>query len=589
MEPYLNALYEELEDPDYAATHLRGKIDQFNEVQRVFLETEVKCLELMFKKGDLEPVFSAGEFKQTDISKLNDPEVNYIKDRLTAESNLFLIARYAHILYKKSRDNRYARLAIPAYHRLASEYLLLLETKNKNNIDFMDMVEAYALLSSSVKYEIEECIAQIIAWYEKPDQEPFYYECFMQLIAASKLFKPLAVKGFTAKALTYVHQLPYGFEAEDFLNSCLALGKKELADQDPIYLLMAENQLGLAEKRQDDTGLIKADCYLKASQYFKKAKNMQRADETLKLLNAHKKYIKLGHVTVRRDMTDARKATSEIADYMLFSQPRTVFIALAIDQHLLPDITKIKPFPDAAFFDSVRVSAYDINGNTQVLSDFEKKRRDIFMDVQFRIELFIPYLFKELVKKMKDIDRDLVAEGLDFFSHSWLQNELAKNGLGDEQFRYRWMDSLRPALETLIRVNTKDRERLLTAEEQMAFDQLAVKFEGILRDLCEMANLTTTKVREEQTVNKDINELLQGQDLSTVFQKKDLDFWLYTFTACGYNIRNNVAHAFYRDHNYTVALSNVLLVAYVRLAKYNDIVRRAATDKDDGEKETAVN
>jgi hypothetical protein len=260
---------------------------------------------------------------------------------------------------------------------------------------------------------------------------------------------------------------------------------------------------------------------------------------------------------------------------MLASQPRTVFIGLAIDPHLLPDISKFKPNKDEAFLNAVQVSAFDINGNSQVLSDFEKRRRNLFMDVQFRIELFIPFLIKALINKMKKSKRDFVAEGLNYFGLSWFRNELAQTVLSDNQFTYRWLTSLQPALEILLKLNITNKENRLTPKEQMAFDQLAVKFEGLLRDLCGMAGLTTIKVRGDQTVNKDLNDLLQSPELQTKFRKDDLDFWLYTFTACGYNIRNNVAHAFYHDHNYTVALSNILLVAYVRLAKYNDIVRQA--------------
>lgn len=575
MDNYLELVYAQLAEPDYAADNLRGMLQHQDQVTQSHLATEIKCFELRLDEGDLEPVFSAGDFKQTDISQLTAPEIAYIEDRLSVEKDKFLIARYAHILFRKTRDNRYALQAIPAYHDLASEYFNLLPSKAKNIIEFMDMVEAYAHLSLTIKYQADECRAQLISWNEQHDQKAFYYECFLKLFTKSKLFKPAHLSGFTEKALSYVHQLNCGFEAEDYLETCLALAKKEQADQQPIYTLMAENQLKLADKRPDDTGLIRADCYLKASEYYKKAKNQEKANETLRLLQAHKKDIKLGYVTVRTDITKTNDAIVNIASHMLASQPRTVFNALAIDQRLLPDISKFKPDKDAAFLNSVRVSAFDINGNTQILSDFEKKRRDIFMEVQFRIELFIPFLIKELVNQMKKANRDFVAEGLDYFNHTWFQNELAKTALSDTQFTYRWMTSLRPALEILLKVNITEKEKLLTPEEQMAFDQLAVKFEGLLRDLCGMAGLTTIKVREDQTVNKDVNELLQSPELQTKFKKDDLDFWLYTFTACGYNIRNNVAHAFYHDHNYTVALSNILLVAYVRLAKYNDIVRQA--------------
>ncbi|MDB5012886.1 MAG: hypothetical protein JWQ25_1088 [Daejeonella sp.] len=56
----------------------------------------------------------------------------------------------------------------------------------------------------------------------------------------------------------------------------------------------------------------------------------------------------------------------------------------------------------------------------------------------------------------------------------------------------------------------------------MAFDQLTIKFEGLLRDLCDMAGLTIIKVREDQTLNKDVNHLLQCSELATKFQKEDL-------------------------------------------------------------------
>ena len=572
---YLALVYQQLNDPDVAADQLRPKLNDYEHEAQQYLATEIKCFELRLDDGELEPVYKVGKFKQTDIDQLSVKEIAYIKDRLINESALFLIARYAHILFRKTRDNRFAIQAISAYQQLAAQYLTLLSSGERNNIDFMDMVEAYAHLSFTVKYQVETCREQLIWWYENPNQKPFYYELFLKLFIASKLFKPLHLTGFTEKALTYVSQMNFGYEAEDFLETCLALAKKEQADKQPIYTRMAENQMGLANKRPDETGLIKADCYLKASQYYKQAKHIQKANETLRLLHAHKKDIKLGYVTVRTDVTEIKVAVSNIADYMLASQPRTVFIAIAIDQRLLPDISKFKPDKEAAFLNAVRVSAFDINGNTQILTDFEKKRRDIFMDVQFRIELFIPFLIKDLVKKMKASNRDFVAEGLDYFSHTWFQNELAQTALSDTQFTYRWMTSLRPALEILLKVNITEKESLLTPEQQMAFDQLAVKFEGLLRDLCNMAGLTTIKVREDQTVNKDVNDLLQSPELQNKFKKDDLDFWLYAFTACGYNIRNNVAHAFYHDHNYTVGLSNILLVAYVRLAKYNDIVRQA--------------
>jgi hypothetical protein len=307
MDNYLELIYAQLADPDHAADNLKEILRDYNERTQPLLLTEIKCFELRLDNGILEPIFSAGAIKQTDVSQLTESEIAYIKNRLAAENENFLIARYAHILFTKTRDNRYGRQAISAYHQLASDYLTLLP---KNSFDFMTIVEAYAQLSLRIKYQIEECSAQLISWYELAGQATFYYECFLKLFTSSGLCKPLQLTGFTERALNYVQQLDDEFEAADFLETCLALAKKERADQQPIYMLMAANQLSLAVKYPDNTGLVRAECYRKASEYYKKAKNALKANEALRLLQAHKKNIKLDQVSVRTDITQTNDAIS---------------------------------------------------------------------------------------------------------------------------------------------------------------------------------------------------------------------------------------------------------------------------------------
>ena len=67
-----------------------------------------------------------------DISLLTDDEVSYIRNPLETEIESFLISRYAHLLFKKSKDNRLTKKAIPAYRDLANNYLGQLPTEDKN-------------------------------------------------------------------------------------------------------------------------------------------------------------------------------------------------------------------------------------------------------------------------------------------------------------------------------------------------------------------------------------------------------------------------------------------------------------------------
>lgn len=224
-----------------------------------------------------------------------------------------------------------------------------------------------------------------------------------------------------------------------------------------------------------------------------------------------------------------------------------------------------------------RVSSFDINTNTHILNEYDKKKQKVFLYYQIGLELTLPLLFNELIKETKMQQRDFIQEGLIYFEGSWFQIELQKATTSDFSIVYKWMPILKPALNLLLQSATLNGNELLTSEQQMAFDQLAVKFEGLLRDLCQLANITITKAVENQTLMLDINELLKSNELVGVFEDKDIELWQYAFTSCGYNIRNNVAHAFYRPTNYTINLSNILLTTYIRLAKYSEIVINATT------------
>lgn len=309
---------------------------------------------------------------------------------------------------------------------------------------------------------------------------------------------------------------------------------------------------------------------------YKLANEREKSNAVLRVMQEHKKNIKLSLVSVRMSAKNSKILTDSIAEItsgMLHTYTGTVFLGIAVAQRLMPDLETYKPDRQNDFLNMCKLSVYDINGNTQILNEFEKKRRDSFTYIQSALELTIPMLFKEIVKQMVEMNRDFVKEGFEYFEKTWFQSEISQFILSEDPRPFRWITSLKPALELLLKINVKQEGYILSVEEQMAFDQLSVKFEGLFRDLCVIAEITTTKVRENQTVAMDINELLQSKELAKSFDRKDVDLWQYTFTGCGYNIRNNVAHAFYRENDYTVKMSNLLLFAYIKLAKYGGIIK----------------
>lgn len=580
---YLDLIYQHVDQNYFLASNLQGQIASVSDETKQKLYIEIKCFDLMLSNGILKPVIEFGEYKRTDIQMLSIEEIDYIKDRLSYEEHPFLVSRYSHILHSKTKNNLYAIAAINGYLKLANQYLGQLKTKAKNIIDFIEVVEAIINLSLIVKVNIDSCKDQVIQWYNEPLQEQFYYKSLIDLFAESRLFRNKDLSGFTKSALDHFNANKCGFEAEDYLESCIKIAKKEQVDFLNIYVLMAENQLKLADKRgSDETGIVRANCYLKAAHYYKVSKNLKKSNEILRKLNAHKKDIKLGSVSStlsNKDVQDYFGAIKLLAKYFVAEFPNTVFIGLAIDKRLLPNITEYRRNPEHAFMNFCTVSTYDINGNTHIINDLEKDKRDLFIYFKIGIESTLPFLFNQIFIEMKEQKRDFAKEGMTYFEGTWFKSELQQTIISEGTKSYNWMQSIKPALEILLTINIDKQTILLNSEQQMAFDQLAIKFEGLLRDLCQLANLTVNKVRESQTVAMDVNDILQNNELEDIFEKTDIEFWQFSFTGCGYNIRNNVAHAFYRPHDYTTKLANVLLIAYVRLAKYGNVFNTATENQ----------
>ncbi len=572
---YLNLIYQNLEHPDYLYFTLEKYLKDYEGESKSGLVTEWKSAGFMFRKGHLSPVIEIGARKFTDINSLCESDLSYIRHRLQNETHTYLIARYSHILYQKTKNNSYAKQAIKAYHALAKEYHEKLASGEKNVHDFVDVVEAYLQISTAVKEHPDLCKNQIIEWYQSPNQHLFYYTRMIEVIVESTLFKRQDLIAFTTNAINIWQQIQVRSHDEDHLEICLKLAKKEGADVKAIYRLMAELQLSIAkeEEHRDESGLIEADCLFKASSYYKSAGDKKRSNEVLRKLALHKEKIKfdvVSHEMPAEDVDTLKQCHAEIvASYL--STNGSAFIPLAFDDRILPQ--GIDENHELDFLTSVSTSHYDVNLNVQVLSPFESMRRDGYVAFQHQMEITLVMVFEELTKQMEKSNRDLLKEGLEYFESTWFNQDF-KSIKDDDVKAYNWLQSIRPAIEILIKANLAEQDRLLDATEQMAFDQLAVKFEGMLRDICQVAGLTTTKVYESQTLQMDINDLLQNRELETIFDKKHLELWQFTFTRAGYNIRNNVAHAFYRPHHYQLRLSNLLILCYVKLARYGELLTR---------------
>ena len=63
-------------------------------------------------------------------------------------------------------------------------------------------------------------------------------------------------------------------------------------------------------------------------------------------------------------------------------------------------------------------------------------------------------------------------------------------------------------------------------------------------------------------------DLLENEKLTQIIPPRDITFFRYLFTGDGINLRNNIAHCFYKASDYSAGTIMLLIVAFLRLGNY---------------------
>jgi hypothetical protein len=104
----------------------------------------------------------------------------------------------------------------------------------------------------------------------------------------------------------------------------------------------------------------------------------------------------------------------------------------------------------------------------------------------------------------------------------------------------------------------------------MPIDSLTLKFEGVLRDFCGLINVSTTITGKGNVLReKYIEDMLADKEVKKYFDEEDLLFFNYLFISKeGINLRNNIAHSYYKPHDYSLHKMHLLICAFLRIGKY---------------------
>jgi hypothetical protein len=564
---------------------LLGKIKPLNNKQNDEWQEKIlierKVLSFYLKKGDLVPkiftVNSSGDVDSFPNSKsFNDAEIEYLKERLSVTNNCWIKSRYSHILWNITKNNKYALISLEAYLEIIKNINNDSDSESIHNLS--SIIECLINITEKIKRKVElvkNAIYEIIQssklpYYIKPD--------ILELILESKLFKSKEFE-FTLPLLkSWVDFSDTGNYSinQSILNLAIKIAEKLNKQTNEYYENLAINQDLIIEQHKDEKDFIRLTSFGEKAKYYKQAGNIKKQEETLIEYTRLKSKYELHQIEYKIPIEE----TELINNYL--NRKSELILKLPIESILHYFSTSDDLFIKSdvldkmaeegfkhSFYQFSAVNVFDINSNHKKLRDGDAKANERFKAYSIHFNLFVFPLF------IKIMALGIFNGKINYHSVFKFMNDNTwfgqKFDLGNKDIENsNWLSLFAPGLYDFL--SQLEWAFIMKSNNVsnyiLCIDSLTLKFEGAIRDFIRLTGGTTTIEKRGELKEQLLEELLQNSMLLKHFNEDDITLFKYVFTNSGWNIRNNVAHCFYSNPDYTFAKATLVFICILKLGKY---------------------
>lgn len=576
-----------LDDFNYSGYHTpAGELKKLcegteNEVIKHQMQIEIDCLNFSFSNGKLQPMFSTTDksglnvYEYPTLKSFNDEAFNYLIDRLHATPNKRLKTRYGQILWNSELKSKgkYAQQAVDAYFDiLASEGTV---TDN-----FYSDVGNLLFISIACKYRLEEA-KKLVLGYVIDSEPPFdsYLIFVPKILSLKKHFEKSALNEIRDKAeKIWTDSVEMSLHTyERILEIAIDVAEKSGGDKKIWHQRLAEIYERIIDQRKDDeTGMMPLEFCERSIYHYKLAGNRVKEKGLLKRLTELKANLKLSTIEVKftsKELSQLYKFHNEVIGRLLKHEPDKIIGLLTTDTNIFPSAKQLKRAVvgrKKSFMDFINVIKYDINKNSSKRTKGEGNLEAIFEEYSWYVQIvtipFLRELFRQGLYEQK-INYRTVVEFL--YKHSWIGKNIIYRNSGGDSYEHNWLALIAPAFMEFF----FHWQALMYAEDRfqnfvLCIDSLALKFEGILRDFAKVIGAPSQVHSKGWNREAYIEDLLEDEKIKSFFNEDDVLLFKYLFTSQGQNIRNNVAHSFYKFHHYKPELMILIIMAVLRISKY---------------------
>lgn len=565
---------------------------------------EVDFFNFSITDGEINPVYTRtnekGEVVEyPSLKRFDNRAYEYLMERLKKTSNPRLRARYSHILwYSPHKHAKYAKIAVGSYLNLVKIYEKKDEEEPQKHygLDVIEAMKNAFAIACVIKHKLEEAKSEIIRLIRN-----FNFDSRFSFVLRANLTE-----------LVLMHKKK--FSPQDFIGleaTCWKMSKtlKESNIHGAITMLELGEKVDqkLGKKTQKwrrriaeyyETLANRGDlvsitfCQL-ALENYRRIKDKRKVKELENKYSKLKDSIQLKEIKTEIDMTKQLRESRKIAHRVVQNDPVEIVEFLMHEKRLLPQYKAVEKFAEELGKQHVlqRLISKEIideSGHPAEHFSSEDERKYYGILHQYNLDLryvripMINEIFFAAIHKNKMSTRVL----LEFFKeHSWFGKNIPKKLSNNKIIQYNWLSLIAPALnEYFIQMQYYFQNPANLPNLVICIDSLTLKIEGLLRDICRFAGVTTfrpTKDRKGRNIvrEKDIDALLHEEPVKKLFDEDDLLFFRFLLVEkAGFNLRNRIAHSLMLFQEYGINYMHLLIMALLRLGKYDFVKKETSMD-----------
>lgn len=529
-------------------------------------------------------------FEYPNIRAFQDEDFDYLIERLNNTENLFLKARYSHVLWHSPKKHfQYAQAASQSYLDISKILFREIDATDSQRVGdyFVDTIENAILISDNLKdKEIlkasKDFMIPIVHDFNYTERVHINTNILYFMIDNNKLFRREDINGLQQEVYK-IAQTKEDFRKIDLLQ----LGKKVDIKLGNNYLYwdkeIAECYEVMATKREDEANLASTLFIQDAIKYYKLAKEENKIKELSERYQYLKENMKLGHFSTKIDVTEVMEIVQKFSEEVSNKNANDIFPIFMYNKSILPTYdeleSKAKEQERNHPMDSIAtISIIDDNGHVSeyISTPEEHKYYNMLRIFSFSLQFSRSILLREIIFKGISNGNINTSHFIQFMREkTWLGQNIKRTFKQGKQEVFNWLNMLVPAIndyfvQLYFYITNQSNHINLT----LCIDSLTIKLEGILRDMVNLKGGTSfffpkDKSGKEVVREKDINALLHDEIITNLISKDDLIFLKYLLVEkAGLNLRNKICHSFFRHtQEYEIDYMNLLLLAVLRLAK----------------------